>query len=174
MITRRLVEPSYQSIRLMDFLNCIPLSLELKAGKLSHADSLVTRIFHYLQLSLASLKCIHIAYALVQLLMDFNMESLHIIVLTALCLSLLGTSTYWSWELFHRGLEETIILFNSLDYACDNEQVPKWRSVKDLKSAILWVKAAFRLLLSLNLQELMCVATPFLTKLLVVEGTPEY
>ena len=167
MVTKRMVQPAYTSIKLMDILNYIPLSLDLKTGKLIYEGRLITRFIHNVVLYVSVLKVVHVSYALARLLMDFKMESLHVVILTALWLSLMGTSTYWARELFHRGLQETILLFNSSSEPPNrlNDQVFNRRSMKDWKNGSAWVKTVVRLLLSFNLQELMCVATPFVVKL---------
>ena len=129
---------------------------------------MTTTILHYLLFYLSILKCVHISYTLVRLLLDFKKESLHVVILTALWLSLLGTSTYWGSELFHRGLQEMIILFNYLKFEpteCKKHGIRSGRSIRAFKSKTVWAKVTGHLLLSLNLQELLCVATPFVTKL---------
>ena len=116
MITRRLVQPAYKSIRLYDLLNFIPVTLDMKTGKMLYEGQLVTRILHYVLFYLSMLKNLQILFALLSMLVHFEMKSLHVTILTALWLSLLTTSTFWGSELFHRGLPETIVLFNSLEY----------------------------------------------------------
>ena len=170
MITKRIVQPAYRTIKLMDVLNYIPVSLDLKTGKMSYEGQLITRILHYLLFYMSVLKCLQISYALFWMLLDFKMGSLHVTILTALWLSLIGTSTFWGSELFHSGLQETIILFNSLEYAARdqlNKEAEMTRSPKDGKSLFKWVKVHVRLLLSLDLQEFMCVMTPFAVKLFI-------
>ena len=168
MISNLLVRPSYTSIKLMDVLNFIPLSLDLKTGKLTYHGHWTARFIHNTVFCISALKVLQIFYALIRLLVNFDVDSLHVVILTALCLSLFGTSTYWASELFHGGLAETIMLFNSLKYGPSDrltDQVCDWRSIKDWKSASSWAKAAARLGLSLNLQELLCIATPFGVKI---------
>ena len=114
MITQRLVQPAYQSIRLMDILNYIPVTLLLRTGRLFYEARSTTRILHYVLLYMSVLKCAQISYALVRHLVDFKMESLHVVILTALWLFLLGTSTYWGSELFHRGVQDTKVLFRNI------------------------------------------------------------
>ena len=163
-----MVQPAYKAIRLMDILNYVPLSLDLETGKLIYEGRLVTRFIHNVVLYISVLKVLQISYALVRVLMDFKMESLHVVILTALWLSLLGTSTYWASELFHRGLQETIVLFNSLEFRSPDRLKNRTRkplSLKDWKNLSSRTKALVRLTLSLNLQEFMCVATPFAVKL---------
>ena len=138
----------------MDFLNYIPVTLELKTGRIFYEPQLRTRILHYVLFYMSVCKCAQISYALVRQLMDFEMESLHVVILTTLWLSLVGTSTYWGSEMFHRGLPETIILFNSLKY------IPQ----ENIKSDAPFINNLVSSVLTLNLQELLCVATPFLIK----------
>ena len=170
MISKRLVTPTYKSIKLMEIFNFIPASLDLRTGKFIYNGRWTTRWIHNTVLGLSLLKILQILCALIWLLMNFNIDSLHVVILTAICLSLFGTSSYWSLELFHKGREETIMLFNSLEFGPSDRltnQVLDWRSIKDWKSASLWARAAIRLGLSLNPQELLCVATPFGVKLFV-------
>ena len=79
MITQRLVQPAYQSIRLMDILNYIPVTLLLRTGRLFYEARSTTRILHYVLLYMSVLKCAQISYALVRHLVDFKMESLHVV-----------------------------------------------------------------------------------------------
>ena len=163
-----MVRPAYKAIKLMGVLNYIPLSLNLKTGNLIYEGRLRTRFIHNTVFYFSVLKVVQISYTLARMLLDFKMEDLHIVILTTLWLSLLGTSTYWAYELFHKGLQETIILFNSLEFEPETRLTDKiWRwgsNEADLKGNLSWVKAIVRSLLSLNLQELMCVSTPFLIK----------
>ena len=194
MITKRLVEPAYWSIRLMDILNYIPVSLDLKTGQISDKGSQrTTRIVHHTLFYMSGLKFLQISYTLFRLLMDFKRELLHVVILAALMLSLVGTSMFWASELFHNKLAETIILFNSLEYAPPDQlrtdagpQAVKrlvtitmgqvqargrrrrlsvvWRHIKN------WVETVAghaRLMFSLDPQESLCVTTPFLVKLFV-------
>ena len=161
MITKRLVQPAYMAIRLMDVLNFIPVSLDLKTGKMVYEGKLITRILHYLLFYMSLMKCIQLSCTLLWLLMNFEMRSLHVVILTALMLSLMGTSTLWASELFHSRLQETIILFNSLEYAPQDQERQHGRSLAER------MKAHARVMLSWDLQEFLCVMTPFAVKLFV-------
>ena len=170
MITRRLVQPAYKSIRFMDILNFIPVSLDLKTGQMLYEGQLVTRILHNVLFYSSVVKCLQITFALIRLLINFEMRSLHVVILTALWLSLMGTSTFWGSELFHSGLPETIILFNSLEYASPTQlgkEAAMLGGLKGGKNLMKWVVAHVHLLLSLDLQEFLCVMTPFAVKLFV-------
>ena len=170
MITRRLVQPAYKSIRLMDIFNFIPATLDLTTGQLFYRGRLATRILHYVLFYMSVLKILQIVYALLNMLMHFESRSLYLIILTALWLSLLTISTFWGSELFHRGLPETIILFNSLQYSSSNQLDNKAAMLgwpKDWKSLLKWTIAHARLLLSLDLQEFLCVMTPFAVNIFV-------
>ena len=179
MITKAFVEPAYKSIRLMDLTHCIPLFLDTKTGKFHFKPQLRSRIIHWLICSLAALKTLHILYALVKLTTNFTPSSYPTLILTICVFSLCGTSVYWGWELFHRGVEETIILFNSLQYApspppmtlqLEAGNVQKRRKLTKAHAKV----ASFRLLASvkassaltsMTAQEILIVCTPFAVKL---------
>ena len=189
MITKRLVEPAHWSIRLMDILNCIPVSLDLKTGKISDkGPQRTTRIVHYTLFYMSGLKCLQTSYTLFWLLIDFKRELLHVVILAALMLSLVGTSMFWASELFHNRLAETIILFNSLEYA-PPDQLRTEAGPQDgkilvtnvgvharrrlslvlqcMKNWVHMVGGHARFILSLDLQESLCITTPFAVKLFV-------
>ena len=195
MITRRLVRPAYWSIRLMDILNYIPVSLDLQTGKIAYKGQLINRILYYLLFYTSVLKCLQLSYALLWLLVDFEIRSLHVVILTALWLSLVGIATFWGTELFQSRLAETIILFNSLEYAppvqleAEADRIARpppngskfarkvkgyLRSRKVLslvlrrrKIGVKNVKSLTQLILSLDLQEFLCIMTPFAVKMFV-------
>ena len=155
----------------MDITNAIPLALDMKTGHFSRKGQTTSRILHWPLFYLAVLKVLHILYALVRLLIDFRPESFPTLILTFLWLSLCATSVYWGSELFHRGVEETITLFNSLEYApsasfqLENQaQRQGWQRIK---LVLFLAKNKVRILLSLSVQELLLVAMPFAVKLFV-------
>ena len=170
MITKILVQPSYKSIRLMDFLNCIPVALETKSGRLYYEDKLITKAVHYTLFYLGILKTLHVSYALTGVIIRYKPEDFPIVILTALWLSLFSTSMYWGSELFHRGLQETIILFNSLEYAAPalttkprtGTSTRRQRAIANIKQ---FTSSLRPVLINLNLQELMCILTPFTIKM---------
>ena len=134
---------------------------------------MTSRIIHWCLFCLAVLKILHFVYALVRLLVDFRPESFPTLILTFLWLSLCATSVYWGSELFHRGVEETITLFNSLEYAPPpasfqlENQAERRGTNQRMKLALFQARVKFRILLSLNLQELLLVSGPFAVKLFV-------
>ena len=99
----------------MSIVNKVPLPLDLKSGNLVYEGHFTSCAIHNAVLCISTLKAVHMSYALVRLLIDFKMESLHVVILTDLWLSLLGTSTYWTTELFHREREE-LFPFNSFEF----------------------------------------------------------
>lgn len=175
MLTKQLITPSYQCIRLMTYLYCIPVSLNMKNWHLSRRDDWKTAIIHNTLFGLGILKALHLIYALASLMLEFNSELFATIILTWCWLSFFATSMYWSWELFHRGLEETIVLFNDLKFHSSDDGtrsagIWKWDEsfVKNVKSLYVWLKyEIIPMLFSFTLQELMCFLTPF-----VINGFP--
>ena len=127
--------------------------------------------------STSVLKVLHLLYAGLKLMGDFKHESFPHLVLTTVMLSLIGTSAYWGWELFHRGVQETIILFNSLRYSpphnCQlNSVLLRKRPTRTRMCSMLGffcfrLKIKVATLMSLSLQELLVVLTPFAVKLFV-------
>ena len=160
MITQKLVQPSYKCIRFADRLNLIPLSLNLSTGRISYEDKPVRKLMSQVIYYLALLKCFQILWALVQLLWDFSPEKVPVIILTGLWFVLSFNSFFWSYELFHRGTTETIIVFNSLVFQTDDKVVGS-------EDILLKLKKLLKQLLSLGLQELLCVLTPFAVKMFV-------
>lgn len=72
MLTRRLVNPSYKCIRLMDFLCSVPTSLNMETGRLSCKNHLKATVIHNTMLSLLILKYVHLIYTLAPLLIQYK------------------------------------------------------------------------------------------------------
>ena len=174
MITRALAEPAYKCIRLMDITNCIPLSLDLKSGKSLFKSLRTSTVIHWIIYLTGLLKFLHILSTVVKLMADFRQESFPELILTIVLLSLSGTSMYWGWEMFHKGIHETIILFNSLVFAPlslqltpeDGRKQSKRANIMCSKPTFLWLRSKVQMskLRSLSLQELMILLAPFAVK----------
>ena len=179
MITRGFVEPAYKCIRLMDITDCIPLYLDLQTGRFHQKSHPASAIIHWIIYITGALKVLHYLYAVVKLTVDFKQQTFPLLSLTIVLLCLGATSTYWGWELFHKGIIETIILFNSLSYAPSSpgrdqqfkaKVVQKrWKWAKIICAKLTSVRLRFRLLLStlmsLSIQELLAVLAPFAVNL---------
>ena len=178
MITRVFAEPAYRCIRLMDITNCIPLALDLKTGKF-HRKQPISAIIHWIVYLTSVLKVLHFVYAVIKMIVNFKHESFPQLILTVVLLSLSAYPTYWGWELFHKGTVETVILFNSLEYAHSSPRycLLGYKGVqKRTKRPKFWAKLAvprlsprciISTLMSLSLQELLIVLAPFAVKLFV-------
>ena len=173
MLTQQLVKPSYKCIRLTDHLCCIPVSLDLKTGRLRWKEGVKVRAIHNTLFILSILKAFRLASALVFLLVEYKSESFANIFLTFTWFCLIAATAYWGWELFQRGISETVLLFNylkfdSVDHASSSGRgVWRIRSLQDVRAMCAWLWAqTLKQLLSLNLQELMCVMTPFVVSML--------
>ena len=161
-----LTEPSYKSIRIADFFNILPISLSLRTRKIRQEDRILTKIVCRLIYTIGWIKPLQILYALVDLLRNYKQESLPVVILTALWLSLCSTAIFWSYELFHRGIGETIILFNSLAYEFQR-MTNLWKDGSERSSRNFKPVRLLRAMTQLSLQELLCVMTPFAVKLFV-------
>ena len=178
MITRAFVEPAYKCIKLMDITNTIPLSLNLQTGKFRLKNRLAGRIIHWLFFGASVLKTLHHFSTVLHLIAEFKPESLPKLILTILMLSLLGTSVFWGWELFHRRVDLTIVLFNSLEYAptsvplkLENGADAARKRQKQVGSVFhrlaFVVTSKASTLASLTASEFLIVCTPFAVKLFV-------
>ena len=107
MLRRQFVKPSFKCIRIMaDCMCCIPVSLNLDTGRLNYRGNFKTKVFHNPLFCLGILKTFHIIYALICSLLVLDSDSYGTTILTFSRLAhLVAMSTYWTWELFHRGVE---------------------------------------------------------------------
>ena len=167
MITKKLVQPSFNCIRIADFLNFLPLSADIQTGKVRHEKRFVTSFLHGVIYFASWLKVLQIFYALIVLLVHFTPESFPVVILTALWLSLSATAAFWSHELFHRGIGETVILFNELNFPNPDGHSRSEGSRLFTGVGQIKVVRLAKTLLSLSLQELLCVMTPFAVKMFV-------
>lgn len=112
------------------------LTLDLETTLLSLKCGWKAKIIHNILFSLAILKTLHIVYALAALIMYYEPESFATTTLILCSLSLFATSVYWGLELFHRGLQETVILFSYVQFR-SSDVTGSWmwtlRSVDDLR-----------------------------------------
>ena len=151
-VTRRMVLPVYKYLKFADITNIIPVTLDSKRGKFRYEPSLRTAIIYKAFFCLSCLKSLHLIYAFVHKAGEMNESNVAVVLLIALWCSLCATTTFWSYELFNRGLGETIILFNSIEFA---PTTSSWRlSLSKLKSDIRDMK-------KLNMQELLLLVSPY-------------
>ena len=158
MWTRPLVNSSYKCIQLMDFL-CSVTALNVETGRLSRRDRFKAKVIHNTTLALLILKNRHLIYTLALLRIPYKPESFANTIFTLSWLSLLATSMYWVWLISHRDLPQTIMLFNSLSFslAGDHTEISISHSLQDIWTT--WLHANIGMLLTLNIQVLMCVMT---------------
>ena len=168
MITKKLVLPSYKCIRIADFLNFLPISINIQTGKASYENRVLTRCLYQVICFALWLKVLQVFWALITLISNFTPHSFPVVILTGLWLTLLIVATFWNYELFSRGIGETLILFNELkipDLRGGN-RVDNDRLLTRLGAAEAIV-GFLKTLSSFSLQELLCVFAPFTVKMFV-------
>ena len=123
-IHSNLVIPAYFCFKAAEILQIFPISLNFQSGKFSRKSSVTSKVFHFLLFLLVCTKDLHLVYEIffVELLSDGVTDSASLIF-TIILTSIYLTGTFWNYELFHKGVGETIILFNSLEFLPSSEIV---------------------------------------------------